>query len=121
MVVLGYGLWNRRYSADPSIVGRGILINGQGYEVVGVMPPGFALPTDFKNPEPSQLWVAAPDGSERRPITAATGCSPRRGSQPGATVAQAADELHGIARAMTAEGLYPVQMQFDTVDAVADR
>jgi putative ABC transport system permease protein len=35
--------------------------------------------------------------------------------KPGATVAQAADELHGIAKAMTSEGLYPVAMQFDTV------
>ena len=28
LVVLGYGLWNRRYSADSSLVGRSILING---------------------------------------------------------------------------------------------
>ena len=35
--------------------------------------------------------------------------------KPGATVSQAADELHGIAKAMTSEGLYPPQMQFDTV------
>jgi putative ABC transport system permease protein len=35
--------------------------------------------------------------------------------KPGATVRQAADELHGIAVAMTEEGLYPRQMQFDTV------
>ena len=114
VVVLGFGVWNRRYSADPSIVGRGILINGQGYEVVGVMPPGFALPTDFKNPEPSQLWVPLqmdPNSTDH----GSHGLFAAARLAPGATVAQAADELHGIARAMTAEGLYPVQMQFDTV------
>ena len=57
LVVLGYGLWNRRYSADASLIGRSVLINGNAFEVVGVMPPGFVLPTDFRNPEPSQLWT----------------------------------------------------------------
>ncbi len=54
---LGMALWNRRYSADPSIVGRAILVNGNAYEVVGVMPPGFVLPTDYRSAEPSQLWT----------------------------------------------------------------
>ena len=114
LVVLGYGLWNRRYSADPSIVGRSILINGTSFEVVGIMPPGFVLPTDFRNPEPTQLWTplqmnpAATDHGSHGQYAAGR-------LKPGATVRQAADELHGIARAMTSEGLYPVQMQFDTV------
>ena len=114
VVVLGFGLWNRRYSADPSIIGRGVLINGQGYEVVGVMPPGFVLPTDFQNPEPSQLWLPLqmdPNSMDH----GSHGLFAAGRLAPGATVAQAADELRGIARAMTAEGLYPVQMQFDTV------
>ena len=78
------------------------------------MPPGFVLPTDFRNPEPTPALDAAADGSgrhrSRQPRLYAAGRL-----KPGATVAQAADELHGIARAMTSEGLYPVQMQFDTV------
>jgi putative ABC transport system permease protein len=114
VVVLGFGLWNRRYSADESIVGRSVLINGTSFEVVGVMPPGFVLPTDFRNPEPTQLWTplqmnpAATDHGSHGLYAAGR-------LEPGATVRQAADELHGIARAMTNEGLYPVQMQFDTV------
>jgi len=114
LVVLGFGLWNRRYSADQTIVGRSILINGNTFEVVGVMPPGFVLPTDYRNPEPTQLWTplqmdpAAMDHGSHGLYAAGR-------LKPGATVAQAADELHGIARAMTSEGLYPVQMQFDTV------
>ena len=114
LVVLGYGLWNRRYSADASVVGRSILINGTSFEVVGIMPPGFVLPTDFRNPEPTQLWTplqmdpAATDHGSHGLYAAGK-------LKPGATVRQAADELSGIARAMTSEGLYPVQMQFDTV------
>jgi putative ABC transport system permease protein len=114
LVVLGHGLWNRRYSGDPSIVGRSVLINGDSFEVAGIMPPGFVLPTDFQNPEPSQLWMplqmdpAATDHGSHGLYAAGR-------LKRGATVQQAADELHGIARAMTSEGLYPVQMQFDTV------
>ena len=114
VVVLSHPLWSRRYAADPGIVGRTILINGNTYEVTGVMPPGFVLPTDYQNPEPSQLWLplqmdpASMDHGSHGLYAAAR-------LQPGATVRQAADELHGIAVAMTDEGLYPRQMQFDTV------
>ena len=114
LVLLGHSLWTRRYAADPSIVGRSIQINGQLFEVTGVMPPGFLLPTDFENPQPSQLWTPL----QIDPATTDHGSHGLYAAgrlKPGATVAQAADELHGIARAMTAEGLYPVQMQFDTV------
>jgi putative ABC transport system permease protein len=114
VVVLGFGLWKRRYASDPSIVNRTILINGQSFQVLGVMPPDFVLPTDFQNPEPTQLWTplqmdpASTDHGNHGLYAAGR-------LQPGATVRQAADELSGIARAMTSEGLYPVQMQFDTV------
>ena len=41
VVVLGHDFWTRRFRADPGIVGRGVVINGQAFEVVGVMPPRF--------------------------------------------------------------------------------
>ena len=114
VVVLGYALWSRRYSADPSIVGRSIQIDGRPYEVVGIMPAGFLLPTDYQNPQPSQLWVpqqfdpTSMDHGSHGLFAAAR-------LQEGATVAQAAEELHGVAQAMTREGLYPAAMRFDTV------
>jgi putative ABC transport system permease protein len=114
VVVLGFGLWNRRYAADPAIVGRTILINGDAYQVLGVMPSGFVLPTDYRNPEPTQLWIPLrmdPASTEH----GSHGLYAAARLKPGATVAQAADELQGIARAMTSEGLYPKPMQFGTV------
>jgi putative ABC transport system permease protein len=114
VVVLGYALWARRHASDHAILGRAVAINGRPYTVVGVMPPDFVLPTDFQNPQPSQLWMplqidpASTDHGSHGLYAAAR-------LAPGASVRQASEELHGIARAMTSEGFYPPQMQFDTV------
>jgi putative ABC transport system permease protein len=44
VVLLSYGLWQRRYGRDPKILGRAILLNRVPYQVVRVMPPTFAFP-----------------------------------------------------------------------------
>jgi len=41
VVILSHGLWRRRFGADLSVAGRSVLINGDHYTVVGVMPEGF--------------------------------------------------------------------------------
>lgn len=56
VAVLSHGLWERRYGADPDLVGRNILLNDRSFTVVGVMPRGFggiALNTDIWVPEAS--------------------------------------------------------------------
>ena len=50
-VVLADALWRSRFGADPGIVGRSIRLGGEPYQVVGVMPPGFAYPGD------AALWT----------------------------------------------------------------
>ena len=50
-IVLGHGLWQRRFAGDPAIVGRTVQIDGSQYEVVGIAPEGF----DF--PQGAALWA----------------------------------------------------------------
>ena len=50
-VVLGHGLWQRRFASDSSIVGRSIDVDGQQYEVVGIAPPAFDFPMG------AQIWA----------------------------------------------------------------
>src|SRR5215813_396905 len=41
VVILGYSLWQRRFGADESIVGKNITLDGDVYQIVGVMGPGI--------------------------------------------------------------------------------
>ena len=63
VALLGYPLWKARFGADAGIVGRKILLNDRPVEVVGVMPDGFRLPTDFTDDaaEPTRAVAAAAD------------------------------------------------------------
>ena len=54
VVVLSFGLWQRRFGGDPSLVGRSIVINNAPYLVVGVMPKTFQFLEDYVG-----LWVPA--------------------------------------------------------------
>lgn len=51
VVILGYGLWQRAFGADPQIVGKEVIIDGRSCQVIGVMPKGFDYPS------PSELWM----------------------------------------------------------------
>ncbi|MGD0226428.1 MAG: ABC transporter permease [Terriglobia bacterium] len=41
VVVLSHALWQRRFGSDRSILDKPVVLNGQRYTVIGVMPPGF--------------------------------------------------------------------------------
>ncbi len=53
VVVVSHGLWQRRFGADPALIGKSITLNGSPYAVIGIMPPGFAFPS-----ETIELWAA---------------------------------------------------------------
>ena len=44
--ILSHGTWARRYGSDRGVVGRSLTLNGQPYEIIGVLPEGFALPRE---------------------------------------------------------------------------
>jgi putative ABC transport system permease protein len=103
VVILAHGLWTRRFGADPSVVGRSILLNGVSHEVLGVMPASFS-PT-----EDAEYWVPlAPVGQFEELFRA-------RGSywltiigrlKPGITRQAAQSEMDAIAARLEKE--YPV-------------
>ena len=41
VVMISGGLWNRRFGSSPDIIGKMITLSGQGYTVIGVVPPDF--------------------------------------------------------------------------------
>jgi predicted permease len=47
VIVVSHDVWVRRWSADRGIVGRSVEMNGRLREVIGVLPRGFRLPTQF--------------------------------------------------------------------------
>jgi len=66
VAVIGQRLWQRRFSADPGIVGTAIDLNGESYTVVGVIAPVAALPGMS---DETELWVPVSHGfgvTERR-------------------------------------------------------
>ena len=44
--LLSDGMWTRRYGRNPLILGQSVTINGQPYQVVGILPPSFLLPRE---------------------------------------------------------------------------
>ena len=51
LAVIGHAVWQNLLGADPAIINRAIRINGQSFQVVGVMPPQFAYP------DGAQVWL----------------------------------------------------------------
>ena len=51
VVLLGHDLWQRRFAADPDVIGRVVHMNGLAFTVVGVMPPAFRFP------QQAEIWM----------------------------------------------------------------
>jgi predicted permease len=99
VVLLGDGIWRRRFGADPAVAGRQLVMNGQGYTIVGVLPRGFHYPRDVEIWTP--LAFAAAD--------LAPGQRGNHGLQviarikPGLTLAQARADMAAVSRRIIAE------------------
>src|SRR4030095_11861996 len=59
VVVISYGLWQRRYGGDPGVVGRKITLNTSPVTVVGGMPPDFGwhVRKASRTRKPAELWA----------------------------------------------------------------
>ncbi len=101
-VVLSYGLWQREFGSDASVLGRIIQLGDRPFTVIGVMPPAFQFPIQA---EPIELWttIAADAGGGANAIT------DQRGAhyldvlgllKPGIELSQAQAEMVTIASAM---------------------
>jgi predicted permease len=53
-MVLSDGFWRRRFAADPSVIGRTLVLGDESWVVVGVMPPSFRYPT-----ADTEAWIPA--------------------------------------------------------------
>ena len=60
-VVLGHEVWTTRFSSDPAVVGKPVIVNGEAATILGVMPEGLKFPQD------QQLWVAQRDNRATNP------------------------------------------------------
>ena len=102
IVVLSHGLWQRRFSSDPAVVGRSIDLDGEPYVVVGIMPPGFGFAPFWQTR--AEMWV---------PLSLARRLDDRAGRSlrvfgrlaPGTTVAQAQAEMAALTSQLARE--YP--------------
>lgn len=52
VVLVGHGLWIRRYGADPEILGTTVRLHGVSHTIVGVLPEDFSFPFNAV-----QLWL----------------------------------------------------------------
>jgi predicted permease len=89
LVILSHGLWQQRFAADLSIIGRSIEIEGVGRQVIGVMPADFRFPSGK-----TQIWV--PLHNDPRTVSTywAGDFMPVIGRlHPGSTVQQAGAEI----------------------------
>src|SRR5437762_9216718 len=95
VVLLSHSLWQRRFGSDPSVIGRPVILNGESYTVIGVMPRSVHLPA-YGNWQ-DKLWV---------PIAFANEETTERGNhlleviarmKPGASLKQAQAQMETIA------------------------
>jgi putative ABC transport system permease protein len=128
IVLLSDGFWKRRFGGDPSVLGSALRLNGEPYQVLGIMPPGFTWGRAYGREGEADVW--APFA-----LTAARLAESNRGNEyldvygrlkPATTIAQANADLLATVRNLRARlpnyytevsgfRVTPVQLQQDIV------
>jgi predicted permease len=92
VAMLSEGLWRERFGADPKVVGRPVLIDGESCEIIGVLPRGFRMPDERRVDLLAPLalgesWLRHGSGGAMKIMRGVARL------QPGMTLAQARAEL----------------------------
>jgi len=104
VVVLGYGLWQRRFAGDPNIVGKTIKLSARSYTVIGVMPADFqSLPAALLNWAAEFYRPVAEQPAEKERSSRHLRAIARL--KPGVALEQAQTEMNLIAHQLSQE--YP--------------
>jgi len=89
LVILSHALWEQRFGADASILGRSIELGGVSRQVIGVMPAGFRFPS-----VKTQLWIPLHNDPRNTASFWAGDFMPGIGRlRPGSTIEQARTEI----------------------------
>jgi len=89
VAVLSYGLWQKRFGGDPSVIGTKVMISGDNTIIVGVMPNGFEFPQQVE-----LWWPLILDGAAERRDNRYVNVVGRL--KPGVTVEQAQADINAI-------------------------
>src|ERR1044072_8370580 len=97
VVVVSDTLWQRRFGADPSLVGKPLTLDGRNYTVIGIAPPRFQYP------DKTELWVPplklVPELFPNQDVTQTRGMGYLAAVallKPGVSLRQAASEMETI-------------------------
>src|SRR5580704_4095992 len=114
LVILSHALWQKKFGADPAIIGRMIAIDGVNREVVGVMPASFGFPS-FEE----QIWIPLHLDSRDAEDFWGKGFMPAIARlRPGANIAQAQNELRPLILRAIAQFSYPMARTWNADAAV---
>ena len=91
VAVIGYGLWQRRFGGDQSLVGKTISLNGNSVTVIGIMPLGFQFPRDE-----IELWTPITFGLQQTSVRRFHFIRPIARLKPGVSLEQAQAEINAI-------------------------
>ena len=109
VVLISASLWHRKFRSAPDIIGKGITLDGKVYNIIGVMPEDFRLPTS--NVHTKDIY--APIGQWGNPLltnrAAGLGFHGIGRLRPGVSLEQARADMDRVAKNL--EAAYPVLNQ----------
>ena len=100
VVLLSYGLWQRRFGGDPNIVGKTIKVNGPDFTIVGVLPPDFII-----SPRRYEIFTSIRFDDRQRVNRRGRYLTVIARLRPGVTAAQARAEMNAVGARLGAQ--YP--------------